>query len=398
MINGLWLAAAALLIIAALFAAWAVLRDPRQPRKRALHRSFRDGVIDQPTLQQQLSELNREPGKRRIPLALVLLLAVPFGGLLIYGQVGSPHAVNSPIAQNQTPTGQQPGPNQQQPEQAMSMEDAISGLQQRLRESPDNLDGWLLLGNSLKSIQRYEEALEAYQQANRLAPQDPSIQVELAEAMLFASGEPRIPEQVTTLLQQAVESDPQQAKGLWLLGLAAFQNEAFEQALDYWQRLRPLVRDEQARLSINQQIAAARQALGLPVAVDNTSTAQPDNTAQTGRLQVTIHLDPAVAEVAPQAGALFVFARLPQGGPPLASKRLPPGPFPLTIHLSDADAMIASRKLSTASEVVIGARWSGSGNPLPQPGDLQGFSDSVRPGSQDPIQVRLNEQVQAKSL
>jgi cytochrome c-type biogenesis protein CcmH len=44
-------------------------------------------------------------------------------------------------------------------------------------------------------------------------------------------------------------------------------------------------------------------------------------------------------------------------------------------------AMAPDRKLSAAQEVVVGARISRSGNPMPQSGDVQGLSPPVKVGA-----------------
>jgi cytochrome c-type biogenesis protein CcmH len=68
-----------------------------------------------------------------------------------------------------------------------------------------------------------------------------------------------------------------------------------------------------------------------------------------------------------------VFARQSgQGGPPLAVKRLTGAALGTKVQLSAADSMMAGRNLSAGQSVLITARVSFKGQPLPVSGDLYG--------------------------
>jgi cytochrome c-type biogenesis protein CcmH len=79
---------------------------------------------------------------------------------------------------------------------------------------------------------------------------------------------------------------------------------------------------------------------------------------------------------------LFVFARAAEGrGMPLAILRKQARDLPLQFTLDDSHAMGPGSGLSTARQVVIGARISRSGQAMPQSGDLEGLSAPVDVGS-----------------
>ncbi|MEX2205311.1 MAG: hypothetical protein WEF50_03680 [Myxococcota bacterium] len=82
-------------------------------------------------------------------------------------------------------------------------------------------------------------------------------------------------------------------------------------------------------------------------------------------------------------GVLFVIARSGGGGPPLAVKRLPIGPFPLAFEIGPADVMIAGRPWS--SPISLSARIDRDGNPMTRdPGDaLAVLASPVEPGARD---------------
>jgi cytochrome c-type biogenesis protein CcmH len=73
----------------------------------------------------------------------------------------------------------------------------------------------------------------------------------------------------------------------------------------------------------------------------------------------------------PADASLFVFVRSPTGGAPLAVKRRP-ARLPQDVDLSAADAMVAGHGVQPGQKVLVVARISSSGSPLPQSGDLSG--------------------------
>ena len=132
-----------------------------------------------------------------------------------------------------------------------------------MRENPADLEGWMLLGRSYKSLQRYPEARMALAKARELAPNDPLVAVELAEAMIFTSGPEEIGGPIREILEEAVAAEPQLQKGLWLLGIVAVEAGQDQKAIEYWERLMPLLDPASAvYASVQQQLDMARGRLG----------------------------------------------------------------------------------------------------------------------------------------
>jgi cytochrome c-type biogenesis protein CcmH len=79
---------------------------------------------------------------------------------------------------------------------------------------------------------------------------------------------------------------------------------------------------------------------------------------------------------------VFIFARAAQGPRmPLAIIRRQVKDLPVVFKLDDSQAMAPNMKLSNFSDVVVGARVSPTGNAMPQRGDLQGSSGTVKVGA-----------------
>jgi cytochrome c-type biogenesis protein CcmH len=76
---------------------------------------------------------------------------------------------------------------------------------------------------------------------------------------------------------------------------------------------------------------------------------------------------------------------------PLAVARLDASLLPVTVTLSDAMAMTPNMKLSSLQQVFVGARISHSGQPIAQPGDLEGSAGVVPVDSKQPVIVRIDK-------
>ena len=111
----------------------------------------------------------------------------------------------------------------------------------------------------------------------------------------------------------------------------------------------------------------------------------------------TVTLDAALANKAAPADTVFVFARAAGGGRmPLAVQRAKVADLPFAFKLDDSMAMAAGATLSSAKQVVVGARISKSGNALPQAGDLSGEAAPVVPGTSG-VLLRIDRIVGAGS-
>jgi len=158
--------------------------------------------------------------------ALAVGLALPLCALAVYFAVGNPRALDP---------GAEPGAIG--PAQIEAM---VERLAARLRENPDNADGWKMLGRSYAVLGRFDQAVDAYAKAALRLPRDAQLLADFADALGMARGQSLRgePEQ---LLLRALEIDPQNLKALALAGTAAFDRRDFKAAAGYWERMLPLV-------------------------------------------------------------------------------------------------------------------------------------------------------------
>ena len=334
--------------------------------------------------------------KERI-IGMLVLISIPLAGLIMYQYIGTPEAINiPPVTPRQTAQTQQPH-SAQQPQ----MEEMVAQLQQRMTENPDDSEGWLILGRSLKTMQRYAQAVTALTNANRLVPDTPMIMIELAEARLFASGQAEISPESKQLIEAALAIDPHQQKGLWLLGMAAAQEGDEAGAIALWQQLlAQLDPASGAARTVTQQIEMAQTRLGqaAPVAAvpvtATQETAAPEVAAAEFNIPVSVTIADELAGAIPANAALFVFIH-PAGaaGMPLAVKRIAPRGFPMSLRFSDADLLRPGMSLQDFEKVDISARISMAGLANAAPGDYQANLVTVDTKAVTAIALHLDQRV-----
>lgn len=302
------------------------------------------------------------------PLAAVAVsVLLLLGTAAVYITVGMPMSLLERDA-----SAQQPG----------SLEDAVDSLAAHLAENPDELEGWVLLGRSRKSQERFEEAEMAFAQANRLAPDDPDILVEFAEAKVLASPDRRMEGEPLQMIQAALERDPTQQRGLLLLGIHHQQAGRPAEAASTWEQLLAQIGPEAAPALVGR-INEARAEAGLEPLAGAAPVAPAEIVHEGPRIHIRVELNPLVRDRVAEGATLYVIARQPDGpNMPVAVHRQPVTGFPVDITISDASAMMPSLKLSDLGNVRLDARISMSGDAAPRAGDLEaeGIVVGVRDG------------------
>jgi cytochrome c-type biogenesis protein CcmH len=115
-----------------------------------------------------------------------------------------------------------------------------------------------------------------------------------------------------------------------------------------------------------------------------TSPPPPINSAGVANASVsgTVSLAPSTAKMAGPEDTVFIIARSAQGERvPLAVLRKQVKDLPLRFTLDDSMAMSLQNRLSGATQVVVSARISKSGQAMPQSGDLAGQAAPVTVGT-----------------
>jgi cytochrome c-type biogenesis protein CcmH len=257
----------------------------------------------------------------------------------------------------------------------------MASLEARLAEDPDNVDGWKMLGRSYMHLERYPEAVRAFERAVELeSSNDAQTLVSLGEAVL-GTDRNALTGRAGQLFENAVAIGPDNPRALFYGGMAAAMRGETPLAADRWEALLAQSPPPEIEAILRERIAVWR---------GEASGAAADASAGPV-IQVDVSLsNDARAAVGPDA-TVYIIARDPaQPSPPIAAVRRKASELPLTVALGDADSMIPGRLLSSFDRLEIVARASLSGQPLAQAGDWYG-EQTIAAG--DTVQIRIEQKV-----
>lgn len=275
-------------------------------------------------------------------------------------------------------------------EQPGSMADMVGRLERAVKAQPESTEAWYFLARTYMNQERPADAAGAYEQVVKLAGREPEVLGQWAQALYFAEDR-QWSAQMQELTDEALKSDPHEVTSLGLLGIAAFEDERFEEAIGYWERLvATLPAEDPSREAIQGGIARAREQIGEPGTAGQPESDTAAVASVAPGMTVDVRLDAALASEVQPTDAVFVFARAVSGPPmPLAVKRLTVADLPATVNLSDADAMTPQLRLSNFEQVRLFARISRSGDATR--GEWQGSSEPVPPGEEDAIKLTIDQ-------
>lgn len=191
----------------------------RELQRRLLEEIEPDGTVTQAT------PASHAPSRKT---AIAILLLLPVLALLGYGLLGRPQALD-PMQTAARP--------KMSPEQINAM---VAKLAERMQANPDDMQGWLMLARSYKTMGRYEEAAAAYGKAEKVIADDPELLASYAETLAMASGT-GLKGKPAQLIARALKLDPKQPHALFLAGAAAMEAGDRKQGIAYWEALLPQV-------------------------------------------------------------------------------------------------------------------------------------------------------------
>ncbi len=394
-----WLIIAVLVIIAVLIvvlpllkSAPAIADDSEQQniaiarqRLHELKQQLEDGVLTEEQYQLQYQELQQclnddlaykpqttaanSNGRWVIP---VILLNLPLFSVFLYFDLADPNALQKQQVQ------------QQQSSNIDEVNRLIPQIIERLKQNPDDLQGWFMLGRSYKFVERYQEAAKVFGKIYSLQPENPEAILNYAETLAVInngklSGEP------ANLAYKAVRISPDNKDALWMAGLAKAQEGDNAQASQYWQKLiEQLPADSD---SVNQ----IRQML---VELGEQPSAQPAVSDNAVNIHVQVAVDEAVKNSLQAGQVVFIYAQAVSGPKmPLAIVRKQVADLPISVDLNDSMAMQPNIKLSDFKAVKIIARVSKSGTATTQQGDFIGSTEVSLPVDASVVNVSINQEV-----
>ena len=170
--------------------------------------------------------------------ALVVLLLAASAAL--YWLVGTPAAIEQTA---------------DRPAKPRTLDEAIVQLRTVLARNPDQAEGWVLLGRSLSSQEKFAEARDAFARAVALRPDEPDVLVAAAQTRMLADDTPQPDHEAQRLLEHALAVQPEHERARWFLGVVQRQAGQPAAASATWLPLLEVV-DPKTRPGLLEQINA----------------------------------------------------------------------------------------------------------------------------------------------
>ena len=250
-------------------------------------------------------------------------------------------------------------------------------LRSKLADQPEDAVGWLLLGRLYGGLQQgNQQAKLAFEKSLEIDPERPGSLISYGQ-LLLADNTSNSAEQVLKLMSRALRVVPDEPDALGLLAIAAERVGDTQLAIQTWQQLQGQLAPTNP---IQKTIASKLQAL------EQRHT----------QLIVKVDIDSAIKAKLPQQAVLFVFARAVNGAVkvPAAVVKQPLQGFPISITLSDENAMVAGLTLSSLQEVAVIARISLDDDVAVGEGELQGSTvTTLTPNSRNFVSINIDQEL-----
>jgi len=352
--------------------------DEFEKLKTELSRSF---LRDMDAIDGRVTQSNGGP-RKLVPV--LSLLFIPIFSYGIYELVGSARDLELPKIFQTLNTAESAE------EQRAGFLRLAEVLEERFERKPDDIQNGYMLGTLYIQLEDFNSAINTFELLiGELedGPDKATVLGQLAQAMYLDAGS-SLTSDLQSVIERAMTMNPNEQAIMSILGFESFMQQDFRQSVFYWRR------------QLSQLNGNSEQALALRDRISTIEALLPPETAEVvddGGASVTlvIDVDDSVRDLVDASMRLFVYARSPDFPMPLAAVNLVQPEFPFEITLTDANAMTPAAKLSSASQVYVGARLSRSGVANAQAGDIEAESDTFDLDSlEDKISISISKVVQ----
>ena len=169
---------------------------------------------------------------RRTALSAFLLITIISG--VLYSYLGRPDLASSPLASRGQERAEAASIAQQEQQDIAANFDAAK---QAVLANPQSVTAQMQLALAASAAGDFATELEALDKALLLTDGDISLKALKAEALSRqANGQITLP--ARALIAEILAENPDEPRALFLVGLAAYQDEAYREAAEIWQRLK----------------------------------------------------------------------------------------------------------------------------------------------------------------
>ena len=261
-------------------------------------------------------------------------------------------------------------------------------LRTKLDQSGDDEVAWMLLGRVAMSLNEFDMAMQSFDKVLKMNPDNKQVLISYSQVLLMEGSDANM-SRAATMLSRVLKAEPTNIDAISLLALIAYERKDWLQAKTAFEVLLASMQQSDPRYSmIAERIAEIDAHLSNDQQVKKTELAE----ATSSEISITVDLDPALADSQPQNGTLFIFAKAASGPQmPLAVVKMTEYSFPLTVMLSDTNAMVEGLNLSSVDKIILTARLSKDATVVTSSGELEGKSDVLERANVKEYSLLINE-------
>jgi len=261
-------------------------------------------------------------------------------------------------------------------------------LRTKLDQSGDDEVAWMLLGRVAMSLNEFDMAMQSFDKVLKMNPDNKQVLISYSQVLLMEGSDANM-SRAATMLSRVLKAEPTNIDAISLLALIAYERKDWLQAKTAFEVLLASMQQNDPRYSmIAERIAEIDAHLNNEQQTTNTELAKASNS----EISITVDLDPALVDSQPQNGTLFVFAKAASGPQmPLAVVKMTEYSFPLTVTLSDTNAMVDGLNLSSVDKIILTARLSKDATVVTSSGELEGKSDVLERANVKEYSLLINE-------
>jgi cytochrome c-type biogenesis protein CcmH len=206
----------------------------------------------------------------------------------------------------------------------------VDGLAARLKQNPDDQQGWFMLGRSYMVMGRYAEASNAYAQLQKLVGDNANVLLQHAQAKVMSNGGQWDSSSIA-LLDKASKLEPENPVVLSLSGLRAAQQGKTDTAVGLWRKAQNAMQPDSEEYneldkmiaSINNNGASKTENIQ-PVQTTESAKNPPqtNTTTSASTIEVKVSIAPELLAKTSSEQTIFIFAQALSGPPmPIAVAR-----------------------------------------------------------------------------
>ncbi len=254
------------------------------------------------------------PGRKqaRAPARAVMIAvaaALPVLALGLYLAYGSPRLPDQPLAARL-----------QDPASDQNLQALVARVEARLREHPEEGEGWEVVAPVYMAWRRYSDAAEAYAQAVRLLGESPKRLSGYGQALVLAN-DGVVSEDARGALERAAALDPDLIEPPILLAIAKEQDGKFAAAIEDWRALlakgsgdAPWHKMVQERIAIDEAHLAGKPVAGIEEPASPPAGPQEPGGPSAGDIAAAETMSPAERQAMIEQMVQGLAARLDQEG------------------------------------------------------------------------------------